>query len=154
MINGSISHGYVRKKGTQGQAQLTGKRILCSNRYGRSGCGRTRQLYLADIIPRRQYRLSVVVAFVLALLSGGSVEHAYQQATGAITQDTRHAWRWLNVFYRSLAHWRIVASLTAECETTMPQRHSQKLTMVLSTLNAISGCLRNFQLQFQCAFLM
>lgn len=45
------SHGFVCKKQHRGEPLPVGKRIVCSNRYGYSGCGRTRRLYLAAIIP-------------------------------------------------------------------------------------------------------
>ncbi|MER2491631.1 hypothetical protein [Catenovulum sediminis] len=49
--NSWVSHGFIyRQSGLK-----VGKRILCANRYGKSGCGRTLALYLADFIPNRRY---------------------------------------------------------------------------------------------------
>ncbi len=46
-----ISHGNVYKQRSMSVKEKVGKRIFCSNRYGRSGCGRTFQLYIATEVP-------------------------------------------------------------------------------------------------------
>jgi len=150
-----VSHGYVYKKQSDTNRQVTGKRILCCNRYGRSGCGRTRQLYLAEVIPGRQYRLSVVVAFIQALLTGVQPEQAYRDAIGSITGDSRHAWRWLNDFFQSLSGWRTIASLSfgaKQEEAIMSRQRSRCLNIILPTLKKLATYLSTFQLQFQRAF--
>ena len=76
------SHGYVYKQQAIDQRSAIGKRMICSNRYGKGGCGHTRQLYLSDMIPHKHHRLCVVVAFIVALLQGHSVTDAYRQALG------------------------------------------------------------------------
>lgn len=103
-----VSHGFIRKKRVGGDPQAVGKRILCSNRHHRTGCGRTMQLYLDSTLRYLHHAGSAVVAFVLSLLAGVSIAAAYMQATGA--DAPRHAYRWLHrldrqtSFYRSLFH--------------------------------------------------
>ena len=41
-----VSHGFIRKKRVGRDPQAVGKRVFCSNRRHRTGCGRTLQLYL------------------------------------------------------------------------------------------------------------
>tara|TARA_R110001592_G_C13144876_1_gene747645 strand:- start:227 stop:1258 length:1032 start_codon:yes stop_codon:yes gene_type:complete len=90
-----VSHGYVCKQ----SGEKVGKRILCARRYGKQGCGRTRQLYLQDIIPQRRYTLSKLLAFIAALIKGLTVEQAYYHAAGHDHGSHRQAWRWLNALW-------------------------------------------------------
>jgi transposase-like protein len=104
-----VSHGFIYKKQAVATApKPVGKRVLCSQRYGRSGCGRTIQLYLASVIRYLHYDGRAVVCFVLALMTGMTIAKAYQQATS--TADPCNAYRWLKKLlmrlsdYRSLSH--------------------------------------------------
>lgn len=150
-----VSHGYIFKASPGHHDPIAGKRILCSNRYGRSGCGRTRQLYLDDVIPHRQYRLSVVTAFIQALLGGIQVEQAYRDAIGSILKDARHAWRWINDFFKTLPTWRTLDALSFRAEQaqrTIAKKRSHRLATLLPTLSLLSGQLSQYQRQFQRAF--
>ena len=150
-----VSHGYVYKyQPLQGQ-QVAGKRILCSRRYGRTGCGHTRQLYLADIIPRLQYTLSTVIAFIQALLLGNPVEASFQRATQLNTRDTRQAWRWLKRFMHTLSTWRVVASLTqADEDLELAHRFSRHchLSILLPTLSLLLPTIAQYQSFYQRSF--
>jgi hypothetical protein len=94
-----VSHGYLYKTSTQ---QHVGKRILCSRRYGKSGCGHSQSLYLACVIPQRRYPLSVLLAFVWALINGQTVECAYFHAIRHTHSSSRQAWRRLNGLWTSM----------------------------------------------------
>ncbi len=149
----SVSHGYVYKHTSHGPREIVGKRILCSRHNGRSGCGRTRQWYLADVIPRRRYRLSVFIGFIQALFDGDSVELAYLKAMAFPPKEPRQAWRWLQRFRQQLPQWRSHLSLTDE--VSRQQHASSLLTIVLPTLRALChqlGHLMCFQNQYQQAF--
>ena len=112
-----VSHGFLYKK----PGEKAGKRVLCGNRYGKSGCGHTQPLYLDDVVPQRRYRLPVLLAFVLSLLKGATVEQAYYQAIGHHHSSPRQAWRWLNSLWTNMSVFReritssqsVVASLCA-----------------------------------------
>ena len=104
-----ISHGFVYKKqALAAPQQAIGKRVFCSNRDGHSGCGRTIRLYLDTRVRYLHYAGCCVVAFVLLLMRGTSVQQAYRQVIG--TEDPRNAYRWLTKcwaqlsVYRSLLH--------------------------------------------------
>lgn len=103
-----VSHGFIRKKQVGGDPHPVGKRVFCSNRHSRTGCGRTMQLYLDSTLRHMHHAGSALAAFVLSLLAGISIAHAYLQATG--TDNPRHAYRWLHRLdaqissYRSLLH--------------------------------------------------
>lgn len=134
---------------------MAGKRIICSKRYGKAGCGHTRQLYLADVIPRRQYRLPVVIAFTQRLIDGASLEQAYFDATGCTAKEARHAWRWLKELFKQLALWRTL--ITKPVETFEVSQRSRRLKVLLPTLerlfNGVSGSsIALFQWQYQRSF--
>ncbi len=103
-----VSHGFIYKKQTGSAPAAVGKRVWCSNRNRRTGCGRTMRLYLDSTVRHLHYTGQQVVAFLLALMAGMTVQCAYCQATGAT--EARHAWRWLHRLatqlssYRSLLH--------------------------------------------------
>lgn len=97
----------------------------------------------------------MVIAFINALLGGSLVEHAYRHAIGSISNEARHAWRWLKDFIQSLGRWRISASLSFHHEqhsTVNIHGPSHPLILLLPTLNALSAHLSDYQLQFQHAF--
>lgn len=150
-----VSHGCVYKDSPTDAAQVVGKRIICSNRYGRTGCGRTRQLYLADVIPNRQYRLAVLIAFIERLLGGALVEQAYLDAIGCATKEPRQAWRWLKDLFKQLPQWRTLIAKPVEC--FVPPQRSRCLKRLLPTLErlfngAIEANTGAFQWQHQRAF--
>ena len=99
-----VSHGFVYRQRSRGLKEPVGKRIWCSTRYGRTGCGRTFQLYVADRIPSLQYGTSSFFIFISSLLSQLSVSKAYQFATGQ--SESRHAWRWLNKLTHNMIEFR------------------------------------------------
>jgi len=150
-----VSHGYIYKYLNLNERLVAGKRILCSPHYGRSGCGRTRQLYLAGIIPRRRYTLAVVIAFIHALITRTQVKRSFHQSTGMTTKDARHAWRWINGFIQSVSAWRVLASLSLDAEQEVAHHfkgRSRRLSFLLPTLSLLLPQLHEYQLQFQCAF--
>jgi len=102
--NDFISHGFVIKKCSQNDPQKVGKRLLCANRYGRSGCGATLRLYLTASIPGFKHSAFVMTLFLTGLLRGLSIQEAYQSATH--TDDPRHAYRWIRRCYDKLIVYR------------------------------------------------
>jgi hypothetical protein len=88
-----ISHGYVYKKRARGKQEAVGKRVFCSNRHWRTGCGRTMQLYLDTTLRYGHHAGERVSVFVLSLQKKCSIDYAYREATGAATG--RHGYRWL-----------------------------------------------------------
>lgn len=103
-----MSHGFIYKKRACAEPEAIGKRVFCSNRRRRTGCGRTMRLYQAYTVRYLHYAGEQVVAFVAFLLAGMSVRLAYEQVTGKA--DARPAYRWLDRLgaqlscYRSLSH--------------------------------------------------
>ena len=133
-----VSHGYIYQKQHQGEPIPVGRRIICSGRYGRGGCGRTVQLYLSHRIPQWHYGTETLTRFLLALFSGQAILHAYQSATACL--DPRHVYRWLNKLLQKLPDYRErlmkpVASTTDE----IPATKNHRLKCLLPALRFFSG---------------
>ncbi|WP_143872001.1 DUF1949 domain-containing protein [Catenovulum sediminis] len=134
-----------------------GKRILCANRYGKSGCGRTLALYLSDFIPNRRYSFSVIWAFVLSLLQGATVEQAYYSAIGHCHFSHRQAYRWLSALYAQLGLFRSwLARLNLNLlDTGYLNFRSTRLAVLLSTLASFAQRFTNIssiQAGLNCRF--
>ena len=150
-----VSHGFVYRKQVCAEPAQVGKRLCCSNRFGRTGCGRTVQLYLTKVIPRLHYSASVMFVFVSALLVGSSVVSAFQLATGRV--EPRHAWRWLRRLVQQLPLWRSrfqtpVFQLDSGLGSGSGMR--SVLTSSLTVVFAVEGCTScaAYQLYWQAAF--
>ncbi len=148
-----VSHGFVYKKQHRGEKRAVGKRLFCSNRCGRSGCGRTLRLYLATELAFLHYTTVHLTAFLLALLSGSTIQYAYQAATQ--TAEPRNAWQWLHKLQRKLVDYRALlktpcSPLTRRCTVKNKQRDIllSSLQMLFSTL----GSCAQIQQRTQTAF--
>lgn len=133
-----VSHGYVYQKQLQGRPVMQGKRVLCSDRAKRRGCGRTVRLYLAASIPRYHYSAAVLTAFLMMLLQGVAVAPAYQQVTHC--QEPRQAWRWLKRFSAQLPAWR--THLSFQHHPVLSPRRSGRLSVLLPTFCALQTLCR------------
>ncbi|WP_127960469.1 hypothetical protein [Serratia microhaemolytica] len=109
------------------------KRLFCSTRYGRHGCGRTRQLYLAQTIPRRHHPLSTFIQFISLLCHRLTVTQAYQQAVGKPTEP-RQAYRWLAALDQQLGSFRVLLEKRHRDQQTTAPFSSHRLRRLLPTL--------------------
>lgn len=120
-----VSHGFIRKKQALGrEPQSVGKRVFCSNRHLRTGCGRTMQLYLDSSLRCMHYAGRAVVIFALLLLAGSSIAAAYTQATNACTP--RNAYRWLQRLHAQIATHRSVFHQPPLDQQTDPFSHCRR----------------------------
>ncbi|MFS1524418.1 hypothetical protein ACL7TT_09930 [Microbulbifer sp. 2304DJ12-6] len=151
-----VSHGFVYKKHSQGRQRTVGKRILCSSRCGRSGCGRTLRLYLNTELPRLQYTATHLLIFLTTLIAGFSIQRAYSQATSAPT--TRNAYRWINKLNRKLMDYRNRLRKPKEAAAMFGRSRSRRLHILLITLERLSSILeqplcQHYQQRYQSAFI-
>ena len=130
-----VSHGFVYKQRTSTQRARVGKRIYCSNREGRSGCGRTVRLYLVNEIPSLHYGSVALFIFISALLAHFTVKTAYQKATGQ--RETRHAWRWLNKLEHRLMDYRRFLSTCPDNIYAQFKPRTRRLQVLLPTLERL-----------------
>ena len=145
-----VSHGFVYKKDFGGVSKPVGKRILCSNRGLKQGCGRTLRLHLAERTPRLHYSVIAVFVFMQALLSM-SIQQAYQKATGC--DCDRNAYRWIQKLTANTTRHRTHIAQVPQlvCNSSI------KPTLIGETFNALKsafGSGENYQLSTQEAFLV
>lgn len=133
--NQFVSHGFVYKQCSQTHKEAVGKRIFCSNRHGRSGCGRTARLYLATEIPSLQYATAELFIFLSSLLAHFTVKAAYQKATQQ--SETRNAWRWLNKLMEKLTDYRCLLQARREEMSTQFTTRVKRLHILLPTLHRL-----------------
>jgi hypothetical protein len=132
-----VSHGFIRKKRVGAEPEAVGKRVFCSNRHHRTGCGRTMQLYVDTTVRYLHHASCCVLTFMSSLTEGMSIQNAYRHATGTTTP--RHAYRWLNRLgeqlstYRSLSHQPPLQDTVAIATVKRPSR----LRSLMSTFTAL-----------------
>ena len=151
-----ISHGYVYKKKNNGGKRTVGKRIFCSNRFGKTGCGCTHRFYLADEIPRHQFNAAHVFIFLTQLFIGSSIQKAYTAATRAL--DPRNAYRWLKKMGLKLINYRHVLNQHPQIYSNDYPITNKRLRLLLPTLKNILSSLgttpcAQYQLQYQKSFI-
>lgn len=135
-IHQLVSHGYIYKKiSSQAEPVAIGKRTICSKRYGRTGCGRTMQLYLDSRIRYMHYAGCIVVAFVWLLVAGNSISKAYQCATGIA--EPRNAYRWLNKLFLRLSDFRSLIHKPQLSDHVKNGTIQQRRQLLTSTFHAL-----------------
>jgi len=149
-----VSHGIIYKQRSGTLAEKMGKRIFCSNRFGRTGCGRTFQLHVANETPHFRYGAAHLFLFISALLANMNITEAYHQATGQT--ETRNAWRWLSKLMTQLSEYRSVLKYR-KGHLIIPFRSKSKyLKHLLPTFSQLFSANRNgcfdYQLNQQRAF--
>jgi hypothetical protein len=149
-----LSHGFIRKKTFP--SEPVGKRVFCSNRNKRTGCGRTMAWYLASVVRTKHYSGSIIIAFILAFIRGATIQEAYLNATRAASP--RHAYRWLHQLeselstYRSLFHQPLIDS-SLPTDTPQFSRRSLLSTTFEALLDRFAQPLcETYQLQLQRSF--
>lgn len=147
-----VAHGFVYKQRSQILREVVGKRILCSNRYGRSGCGRTLRLYLATEVPSLHHTTAHLFVFISSLIAGMTIQRAYQKATA--TADSRNAYRWLNKLDQQLIVFRSVLHKRPADNNNRFTTRSRRLLLLLPTLRTLLATLdpQYYQLIHQTAF--
>ena len=126
-----VSHGNVKKLGKH----PIGKRIFCSNRHNKTGCGRTQQLYIDTVIPGKHYSTTQLTAFIVQLLYGLWVEDAYRLAVDAC--DARQAWRWINALFSHLGSFRSQVKHPLSDNEWHCRHRSDRLHHLLPTLKQL-----------------
>lgn len=150
-----VSHGMIVKQRSSTLTEKVGKRIFCSNRYGRTGCGRTFQLYIANEIPSFRYGAAPLFIFITSLFASMEIAEAYHQATGQT--EARNAWRWLSKLMSQLSEYRSYLKFRTNNYYPPINSSSHYLKHLLPTFYPLfssnkNGCF-NYQFAQQRAFL-
>jgi len=61
--------------------EVRGRRLLCSNRHRRAGCGRTFSVWIASVVPRRVVRARTIFALLVALIVAVPLARAWRQVS-------------------------------------------------------------------------
>ena len=151
-----ISHGFVYKQYSITHREAVGKRIVCCNRYGHQGCGRTYQLDIVNKLPKRHYSTWVLFVFISLMSLGRSVCNAYTQATKQT--QTRHAWRWLKKLKANMMHYRgylkVPIPIGSSDKLKKFKHHQCLLSTLTAMILAVDGCpCAAFQCKQQMAFI-
>jgi hypothetical protein len=151
-----VSHGFIYHQHASAGTEPIGKRVFCSNRHGRSGCGRTQQLYLAHRFPYLRYGTAQLLIFLASLLMRRTLEDAYQDATGQA--EPRNAWRWLKRLRLNLTDFRCFLKARRRPMEAAVQLKNQRLSLLFSTLKPLLSLLphcpcSHYQIQQQRAFI-
>jgi len=151
-----VSHGVIYRQRSMHEREAVGKRVLCSNRYQHTGCGRTVQLSVAGVLPGRRYGAAQLFVFVSALLMHASVVSAYQTATGQTA--CRHAWRWLKALVSHLTDYRCWLGGAAGSAPSAFAHRCRRLRLLLPTFKQLfaqpsAGSCAAYQLASQSAFM-
>lgn len=71
-------HGFLRRATPKKQSDtIKARRIFCSNRFNRNGCGKTFSVYLSMCFKSLQITAKSAWLFLLSILEGMSIEKAY-----------------------------------------------------------------------------
>ena len=130
-----VSHGFCYKQKQFAATKTVGKRILCSKRSGRTGCGRTVQLYVASAVPGLHHGTAQQLAFITALLANFSVTAAYDKAVGK--PESRHAWRWFKKLTQQLIIYRHYLHRNSHTDSAIFNTQSRFRQLLLPTLTAL-----------------
>lgn len=143
------SHGFIHKLGHFSSKNLIGKRIYCSNRHQKNGCGRTFQLYLADFIPHLHFSVVDFETEIKRYLHFNIPENEKEYPSRRCHLRTR--FRWLKKLNNRIPVMREALIKSNPLSLNLPDNASQSaLTFTLLTLfsSAIKN-LRQFQLNLQ-----
>jgi len=91
-----VGHGLVRGYGERdGTRVVRGRRLLCSNRHRRPGCGRTFSILRADVIATFLVRAPTLYQLVRTVIAGASRRAAWRVASaGAMSMSSGYRlWR-------------------------------------------------------------
>jgi len=145
-----IGHGFLRGYAEWGSTQVVrGRRLFCSDRHRRPGCGRTFSVLMATVLAGFVVRTLMLFRFVEQVLSGLTRKAAWQAvARGALSLSSGYRlWRRLKDEQGALR-----SRLCRECAPPACD-HAEPLAALLGHLRAVvpaAGCLfAGFQVHFQ-----
>lgn len=131
---------------------VRGRRVFCSNRGRRGGCGKTFSLVLAEVLPRHTLTASLVWQWLVEVLAGFSLKAAAEKLRLPFALET--VYRLGRQLRQHLD--RLRTRLCRQCPPP-PGTHAEPLLQTIAHLKIVfpgSRCpLAAFQLHFQRPFL-
>lgn len=97
-----ICHGFLTGYSEHGSEKIVrGRRIFCSNRFLKSGCGRTYSVTHSKFIYGHVVTATILWQFFLLLLKGFNPHQSWKQAGHEFSSETGYR------FYRKMLHAQI-----------------------------------------------
>lgn len=147
-----IGHGRLLGYAESSSERVArGHRLLCSNRHRRTGCGRTIQVWLAAVVPRRTVRTATVFTLLVAIVDGSRVAAAWPEVS---SMSLRTAYR-----VRHRLELAAPAIRTVLCSRAPPPfvASASDDAQLVAHVRAVLGDARDpfaaFQSTFQCPLL-
>lgn len=122
-----ICHGFLRGYAERGQGLVVrGRRLFCSDRYRRRGCGRTFSIALADVVRGFSVRTGTLFAFLITVVGGASRKAAWERVAAGFSLTTGYRlWRRLQ---RAQAHIRtLLCRVRSPPDASSPEPLAQLL---------------------------
>ncbi|MBN8215976.1 MAG: hypothetical protein J0L75_05005 [Spirochaetes bacterium] len=114
---GTLSlHGYLRGQDEKHHPSVRARRIFCSDRTRRPGCGRTFSLFLSHCLVGLKVGTAVAWAFLSGILAGLSIEKAVYAVAAQHDLSLSTFWRLWQKLKGAQAAIRTV--LSRECSPT------------------------------------
>lgn len=151
-----VGHGFLTGYAERGgDREVRGRRLLCSARFRRSGCGRTFSVLIATVVAGFTVRTPTISALLDGVVGGLNRNAAWarvQTPTGSAPGlSLRSGYR---LWARLVATQSRVRTALARLTPPPPTTDARPIAQVLSHLHHAfvgAGCvLAAFQLAFQC----
>jgi hypothetical protein len=146
------AHGYLRGYGEGSDLIIRGRRLYCSNRGHKNGCGRTHALFLPDVLPTFSLMATLLWHFLCRLVAGSSRRSAFLFCFGE-KNPRRAYWLWKRcVKVQSVLRSR----LSLFCHPPPSQEKSPFIQVIQHLAHAFpqSPCpIASYQQHFQLAYL-
>ena len=149
-----IGHGFLRGYAEHGSEWvIRGRRLFCSDRFLRQGCGRTVAILLDCVLPRFSVRAATLFAFAKAVVAGVSRRAAWLGASTKVTSLSSGYRLWERLLGAQCYLRTKLTSLGSPPASAMTEPLAQLLDHFASAL-AICNCpFEQFQSQLQSAVL-
>ena len=135
--------GYAE---TSSARELRGRRVLCSTRHRRSGCGRTFSVWLAAVVPRRIVRAATIFALLTGLASGLSRAAAWRRASSMTLRTGYRIAAQLEIAGPAIRTALLSRAPPPSTESASPDA---QLVLHLRAILGAAGSLADYQLVFQ-----
>jgi hypothetical protein len=150
-----ILHGYMYGYDEYRDTRvIKGRRVFCSNRNRRRGCGRTWSCRIIDFMHRTLITTGIAWQFLLFILSGMTIEKAYGALDPACVLSLSTFFRFWTRFKRALHHIRTYLaghySLAPVHERSVMHETIRHLALHLADTEA--DPIANYQKRSQSAF--
>lgn len=150
-VGALVGHGWLRGYAEHGGAQVVrGRRLLCSARFRRAGCGRTVSVWLETTLPRFTVRTATLSALLEAVVSGESKKAAWERLEAGLS--LRSVYRLWARLLAAQSHMRTaLCALTEPPPSTDPRPIAQLLGHLQQAFGGAGCVLAGFQYRIQRA---